>query len=106
VSKKLIYVGRVSVTPLKLPRQLVEFKARHMQSLKLHPAQTLRFMLLSGRYVLGPEMVNNGVHSILKSFFHSPVRLCGSVCVRFFMHVKRAKRLSTILSDLSHMGAY
>jgi hypothetical protein len=61
VSKKLIYVGRVSVTPAKLPRQLAEFKARHMHSLKLHPAQTLRLMLLSGHYVLGSEMVNNGV---------------------------------------------
>jgi hypothetical protein len=61
VSKKLIYVGRVNVTPAKLPRQLAEFKDRHMHSLKLHPAQTLRFMLLSGHYVLDSEMVNNGV---------------------------------------------
>jgi hypothetical protein len=65
VSRKLIYIGRVSVTAAKLPRQLAEYKARHMRSLQLHPAQKLRFMLLSGHYVLGPEMVNNGV--VIKS---------------------------------------
>jgi hypothetical protein len=76
VSKKLIYVGLVSVTPAKLPRQLAEFKARHMRKLDLHPAQTLRFMLLSGHYVLGPEMVNNGaMFSSARTFNISSVRV-------------------------------
>jgi hypothetical protein len=66
-SKKLVYMGRINVTPAKVPKQLVEFRCRHLGNLKLHAAQTLRLMLLSGYYVLGPEMVNNGVSFSLPS---------------------------------------
>jgi hypothetical protein len=59
-SKKLIYMGRIPVTPAKLPKQMVEFRTKRLGKLKLHSAQILRLMLLSGYYVLGPEMVNNG----------------------------------------------
>ena len=59
-SKKLIYMGRGSATPGKLPRHLVEFRSRRLGKLKLHAAQLLRLMLVSGYYVLGPVMVSNG----------------------------------------------
>jgi hypothetical protein len=66
-SKKIIYMGRVNVTPAKVPKQIVEFKARKLGKIKLHSAQTVRLMMLSGHYVLGPEIVNNGECYISRS---------------------------------------
>jgi hypothetical protein len=80
-SKKLIYMGRNNITPAKLPKQMVEFKSKRLGKLKLHSAQLLRIMLLSGHFVLGPEMVNNGVCSgILWSWFASMLKVNWASC--------------------------
>jgi hypothetical protein len=70
-SKKLIYMGRNNITPAKLPKQMVEFKSKRLGKLKLHSAQLLRIMLLSGHFVLGPEMVNSGVFCRIRCFWCS-----------------------------------
>jgi hypothetical protein len=60
-SKTQIFAGRVLLTVANLARKMLEFKARHLRTLKLHPVQLLRLMLLSGYYALGPDMTLSGV---------------------------------------------
>jgi hypothetical protein len=65
-SRKQIYVGKVPVKPSTVNRKLVEFRARHLRSLDMHPAQVVCLMCNSGHYVLAPEMAAKvctvGVH--------------------------------------------
>jgi hypothetical protein len=63
-SRKQIYVGKVPVNPNNVAKKIVEFRARNLRSLDMHPAQYMRLMCNSGHYVLAPEMVNGGVHTL------------------------------------------
>jgi hypothetical protein len=58
--KKQIYVGKIAMNPTNTARNIVQFRAKQMRSLKMHPAQYARLMSNSGHYVLGPEMVASG----------------------------------------------
>ena len=56
-SKKQIYVGKIPMKPTHTAKHMVQFRARQLRSLEMHPAQYARLMSNSGHYVLGPEMV-------------------------------------------------
>jgi hypothetical protein len=62
-SKKQIFVGKISMKPTNAARNIVQFRAKQLRSLSMHPAQSVRLMYNSGQYVLGPEMVCNGAIS-------------------------------------------
>jgi hypothetical protein len=59
-AKSSPFVGRVSVTEKNLARKMVDFHAGQLSTLELHPVQTIRFMVLSGFYMLGPELASKG----------------------------------------------
>lgn len=57
-----MYVGRIPLTRSNLAKKMVEFKARHLRPLQLHPVQTVRLMCLSGHYVLSSELVEGVIY--------------------------------------------
>jgi hypothetical protein len=59
-SRKQIYVGKVPVKPSNVAKKIVEFRARNLRFLEMHPAQYMRLMCNSGHYVLAPEMATGG----------------------------------------------
>jgi hypothetical protein len=59
-SKKQIFVGKIPLKPTNCSRNIVQFAAKQLRSIEMHPAQYVRLMSNSGHYVLGPEMVSNG----------------------------------------------
>jgi hypothetical protein len=66
-SKRQIFVGKMPIKPTNAARSIVQFRAKQMRSLKMHPAQYGRLMSNSGTYVLGPEMVASGVQLNIRS---------------------------------------
>jgi hypothetical protein len=61
--KQQIYVGKINIKPSNAARSIVQFRAKQLRPLKMHPAQYVRLMSNSGHYVLGPEMVSSGALS-------------------------------------------
>jgi hypothetical protein len=80
------FVGRVSVTEKYLSRKMTEFKATQLSTLQLHPAQTIRFMVLSGFYMLGPELASKGMFHGCNNLHLNGARAC---CNTMWMHMKR-----------------
>lgn len=59
-SKKQMFVDKIPMKPTNTAKHMMQFRARQLRSLEMHPAQFARLMSNSRHYVLGPEMVNGG----------------------------------------------
>jgi hypothetical protein len=59
-SKKQIFVGKIPIKPTNAARHVVQFTAKQLRSISMHPAQYVRLMSNSGHYVLAPEMAASG----------------------------------------------
>jgi hypothetical protein len=62
-AKRTAFVHRTQLTPENYAERMVQYKQKHFGNLPLHPAQTIRLMVLSGHFVLSPKWNTPGVGS-------------------------------------------